>query len=85
MKIEVGVATDIGRVREGNEDSYLVEPPLYAVADGMGGPPRGRGRVAARARDDRGARDARAGTTLAEQVREANRAVFDRSQRGPSA
>ena len=37
MKIAAGVATDIGRVREGNEDSYLVEHPLYAVADGMGG------------------------------------------------
>ena len=37
MKVEAGVATDIGRVREGNEDSFLIEPPLYAVADGMGG------------------------------------------------
>jgi len=37
MRIVSGVATDVGRVREGNEDSYLVEPPLYAVADGMGG------------------------------------------------
>jgi protein phosphatase len=37
MKLVAGVATDVGRVREGNEDSYLVEPPLYAVADGMGG------------------------------------------------
>ena len=37
MKIEVGSATDIGRVRERNEDSILVEPPLYVVADGMGG------------------------------------------------
>ena len=37
MKIRAGVATDIGRVREGNEDSYLSEEPLFAVADGMGG------------------------------------------------
>ena len=33
----VGVATDTGRVRDHNEDGYLVRPPLYAVADGMGG------------------------------------------------
>jgi protein phosphatase len=33
----VGVRTDVGRVREGNEDSYLAEPPLFAIADGMGG------------------------------------------------
>jgi PPM family protein phosphatase len=79
VRIETGVATDIGRVREGNEDSYLVEPPLYAVADGMGGH-RG-GEVAShlaletveeRARADQG--------TLADQVRAANRAVYERSQ-----
>ena len=32
-----GSRTDVGRVREHNEDSYLVEFPLFAVADGMGG------------------------------------------------
>jgi PPM family protein phosphatase len=32
-----GAATDIGHVRKVNEDSYLAFPPLYAVADGMGG------------------------------------------------
>ncbi len=37
MRIVAGVATDVGRVREGNEDAFVVEPPLYAVADGMGG------------------------------------------------
>lgn len=29
--------SDVGRVREKNEDSLLVKPPLFAVADGMGG------------------------------------------------
>lgn len=37
MNIAVGTRTDVGRVREANEDSYLVEPPIFAVADGMGG------------------------------------------------
>ncbi len=32
-----GSRTDIGCVREHNEDSLVVAPPLYAVADGMGG------------------------------------------------
>lgn len=32
-----GVATSTGRVRQVNEDSYLAQPPLYAIADGMGG------------------------------------------------
>lgn len=29
--------TDIGRVRAHNEDAILTEPPLFAVADGLGG------------------------------------------------
>ena len=32
-----GSRTDVGLVREHNEDSLAVTPPLYAVADGMGG------------------------------------------------
>ena len=79
MRIEQGVATDIGRVRDGNEDSYLVDPPLFAVADGMGGHRGGEvashlalETVEALAHDGKG--------TLADQVHEANRAVFARSQ-----
>ncbi len=37
MYLRVGVASDRGRVRLTNEDSYLVSPGLYAVCDGMGG------------------------------------------------
>lgn len=37
MKISIGVKSDVGRVREANEDSYLVHEPLFVVADGMGG------------------------------------------------
>ena len=29
--------TDPGRKRRGNEDSYVTRPPLFAIADGMGG------------------------------------------------
>jgi protein phosphatase len=37
MRVTVGSATDIGRARRRNEDSYLVKAPLFVVADGMGG------------------------------------------------
>jgi PPM family protein phosphatase len=29
--------TDTGRKRRRNEDAYVCEPPLFAIADGMGG------------------------------------------------
>ena len=78
MRIEVGSATDIGRVRERNEDSILVQPPLYVVADGMGGH-RG-GQVASQAAVE--TMEELAGDrkgSLADHVRRANRAVWDRS------
>jgi serine/threonine protein phosphatase PrpC len=78
MRVVVGVSTDIGRVRERNEDSYLVEPPLYAVADGMGGA-RG-GAVASSLALDKLEEQFRSGKgSLAELIRSANRAVFERS------
>lgn len=36
-RIEVGASTAVGRVREHNEDAYLVRDRVFAVADGMGG------------------------------------------------
>lgn len=34
-------ATDVGRVRSANEDALLARPPVFLVADGMGGHQRG--------------------------------------------
>lgn len=39
--MEVGVKTDVGRIRDNNQDAYYVpskeDKPLYIIADGMGG------------------------------------------------
>jgi PPM family protein phosphatase len=35
--VEQAFRTDTGRQRDANEDSYFASPPVFAVADGMGG------------------------------------------------
>jgi PPM family protein phosphatase len=37
MRLVFAAATDVGRMRKNNEDSYLSAEPVAAVADGMGG------------------------------------------------
>jgi serine/threonine protein phosphatase PrpC len=37
IELRWGSATDVGMVRTTNQDQLLVAPPLFAVADGMGG------------------------------------------------
>jgi serine/threonine protein phosphatase PrpC len=37
MPVTFATATDIGLVRQGNEDAAMAKPPVFAVADGMGG------------------------------------------------
>ena len=37
LELRYAAVTDVGLVREVNEDAHLAEPPVFLVADGMGG------------------------------------------------
>jgi serine/threonine protein phosphatase PrpC len=73
-----GGLSDPGLTRTQNEDAFLVEPPLYAVADGMGGHRAGEiaSREALVALLDNAPRQVDA-NALARAVRAANRAVIE--------
>jgi protein phosphatase len=82
----VGGMTDPGRKRRRNEDAYVIEPPLFAVADGMGGAQAGEvaSRLAAAALKESGA--GRGGEDrIGSLIQEANRRVYDRSNADPNA
>jgi len=78
--------TDTGRRRRHNEDAYVCEPPLFAVADGMGGAQAGElasGLAAAALRDDTN----RSGgeERVDELIQEANRRVYERQLQDSAA
>ena len=77
--------TDTGRRRMRNEDAYVFEPPLFAIADGMGGARAGEvaAGLAAHALQEarRGVVDE---TSLELAIAEANRRVWERSVADPS-
>ena len=77
--------TDTGRRRMRNEDAYVFEPPLFAIADGMGGARAGEvaaGIAAAALRDERlGVVDE---ASLEATIAEANRRVWERSVADPA-
>jgi len=82
---QIGHGTDTGKKRRRNEDEYVVEPPLFAIADGMGGAQAGElaSSLAAGA-----VRDAGAGSgerQVSELIQEANRRVYQRSSQDASA
>jgi serine/threonine protein phosphatase PrpC len=81
----VGAVTDTGRKRRHNEDAYVVEPPLFAIADGMGGAQAGEvaSRLAAAALKESHV-DAGGEDRIAGLIQEANRRVYERSNTDPS-
>jgi serine/threonine protein phosphatase PrpC len=80
--VRYGGRTDPGRKRRRNEDSFVLEPPLFAVADGMGGAQAGEvaSQLAAAA-----LRDAHAEGGVVELIQEANRRVWQRANEDAAA
>jgi PPM family protein phosphatase len=71
--------TDVGRQRSANEDSLVLRPPFFAVADGMGGARAGEvaSAIAAEAFEGASASGEAAEAQLGKILREANRRIYD--------
>jgi PPM family protein phosphatase len=78
-------ATDPGRKRRQNEDAFVVRPPLFAIADGMGGARAGEiaSALAAGALNDSGTESGGEDRVI-ELVQEANRRVHERASNDPA-
>jgi serine/threonine protein phosphatase PrpC len=80
--VEKAALSDVGRQRQGNEDSYLERSPLFAVADGMGGARAGEvaSRIAVEQFDTDNGADDTPEEQLAEVARGANRKIHQMAQ-----
>src|SRR5919204_6861139 len=74
--------TDTGRQRRGNEDSSYARPPLFVVADGMGGAQAGEvaSQIAVETFERGLPEDGSPEERLAARVREANHQIYERSR-----
>jgi serine/threonine protein phosphatase PrpC len=79
-------ASDTGKKRRRNEDSYVVAPPLFAVADGMGGAQAGEvaSKLAAAALEDTDSGSSSGQERVVSLIQEANRRVYARANTDPA-
>jgi len=78
--------TDTGKKRRRNEDAFVLAPPLFAVADGMGGAQAGEiaSKLAAAALEDTDPGRLTGPERVASLIQEANRRVHERSSVDPA-
>ena len=83
--IEMGLASDVGRVRRDNEDTAAAEGTVYVVADGMGGHAAGEvaSRIAAEAVTELAAQPTLQVRDIVAQLTEANRRILESAARHP--
>ena len=86
MKLgRAAVVTDPGRRRLGNEDAYVWRPPLFAIADGMGGAKAGEIAAGIAADTFEGAsRGVLGADDVATLIADANRRIWERSLADPA-
>jgi protein phosphatase len=79
-------ASDTGRKRRRNEDAWVAAPPLFAVADGMGGAQAGEiaSKLAAAALEDTDLGRLSGPERVTSLIQEANRRVHERASSDPS-
>jgi PPM family protein phosphatase len=89
MSVVAAARSDVGRVRQGkpNEDAYLMDDPIFAIADGMGG--HIAGDVASSTAVEVIAKEAQSAdpsdpSSLETIVRKANSAIYGKAQSDPS-
>jgi protein phosphatase len=80
--VEKAALSDVGRARQGNEDSYFEGDPVFAVADGMGGARAGEvaSGIAVDTFQDEPAPAAPPEERLAAVARTANKRIYDLAQ-----
>jgi serine/threonine protein phosphatase PrpC len=84
---QTATLTDTGRRRRHNEDAFVAEPPLFAVADGMGGAQAGElaSSLAAAALKDSQEPGGGGEERVDELIQQANRRVYERQSQDAAA